>query len=71
MLNIGMYDIIQNNFKEIQAVKDCHLCGPIKKKMFHNTSFQLFIEKCFCHDCVWYDEDLERITKMKNFDLGS
>ena len=34
--------------------------------------FHIFIEKSVCHDCVWYDKDLEGIyQKMKNFDLGS
>ena len=26
MLNIGIYDVVQNNFTEIRAVKDFHLC---------------------------------------------
>ena len=32
MLNIAMYDIIQDNFAEIRVVKDCNLYNePIKK----------------------------------------
>ena len=41
--------------------------------MFHNTSFffHIIIEKNVCHDCVWYDEDLERIyQKLKILTLG-
>ncbi len=44
MLDITMYDVIQNNFTEIWAVKDSNLCvllymGQSRRKMFHNTSY--------------------------------
>ncbi len=53
-------DVIQNNFREIWAVKDHNLCvlyGPIKKQMFHNTSLLhiSIVKKSVCHDYVWYD----------------
>ncbi len=35
--------------------------GPIKKKILHNTSYDIFTEKHVCHNYVWYDEDLEWI----------
>ena len=48
MLNSSMYDIIQNNFTDILAVKDCNLCvhlwanqeenGP---KHFFSSTFPL------------------------------
>ncbi len=52
MLNIPMY-IIQNNFTEIWAVKDCNLCvlnsmGQWRSKCFITPlSFYIFIEKMF------------------------
>ena len=68
MLNIAMYDVIQNNFTEIWAVKDYNLCVLIwANQEEYDCSitplfFHIFIEKkSVCHDCVWYDEDLDRI----------
>ena len=63
MLNIPMHDIIQNNFTEIWAVKECNLCVLLwdNKCSIILLSFHIFIGKGVCHDCAWYDEYLERI----------
>ncbi len=64
---IAMSNIIQSNFDRRDFVElskiviNVHFCGPIKKQMFHNTSFHIFIEKSVCHDCALYDEYLGRI----------
>ena len=36
MLNIAMYDVVQNNFTEIWAVKDCNLCVLLWAKQEEN-----------------------------------
>ncbi len=41
--------------------------GQLRSKCFKlPLSFQICIEKSVCHDCVWYDEHLGWISKMKN-----
>ena len=64
MLNITMYNIIQNNITEIWAVKDC--VKPLwasqgKNAPNHLLFFYIFMENSVCHDSAWYDEDFERI----------
>ena len=66
--------ITSQGFGLLKILICMYFYGPIKKKMFHNTSFlpHFHWKKSVWHDCVWYDKDLERIiSKMKNLDLGS
>ncbi len=67
MLNIAIYGIIQN-FTEIWAVKNCKfVCismGQSRRKCSITPLFcHIFIAKSVCYDCVWYNEDIERICK--------
>ena len=55
MLNSAMYDVIPNSFTEIWALKDCNLCVLLWTNQEENVmplSFQIFIEKSVCHDCI-------------------
>ena len=50
MLNIAMYDIIQNNFTEIWAVKDCNFCVLLwanQEENEHLLSSTLSLKKVF------------------------
>ena len=42
MLNIAMYDIIQNNFTEIWALKVCNLCVVLWDNEEANAPYHLF-----------------------------
>ncbi len=58
MLNIAMSEIIQNNFTEISAIKDCNLCvllwatqeANVPKYLFHFTFSlkKIFVMIVFC-----------------------
>ncbi len=69
MLNIAIYSITQNNFTEIWAVKDCNLYVLLQVRQEENVPQHIFSSrfslKSACHDCVWYDEDLERIYQKQ------
>ncbi len=70
MLNIIVYDIIQNNFTEIWAVKRlyfmCTSMGQSRRKWsIISLFFQIFIEQSVFHDCIWY-KDLETIFQKWN-----
>ncbi len=69
-----MYDIIQNNFFRdfglSKIVLHVYVYGPIKKQMYHKTSFlQHFHWKVFV--MIVFDKHLGRISKIKKFNFGS
>ena len=67
-----MYNIIQDNFTEIWAVRDIYvyffLWANQKAKYFITALFfQIFIETSVCDYCVGYDEYLGRIYQNEKF----
>ncbi len=62
---------VQYHSKQFYRDMGCQrviMCRPIKKLMFHNTSFLSYFhwQKSVCDYCVWYDKYLGRIyQKLK------
>ncbi len=76
MLNMIMHDIIETNFIEIWAQKDCNLCITLwasQKANVPETPFLPYFhwKRCLLWLCLVWWIFRKNTSKLKNFDLGS